>query len=141
MTENLKLSANVKALKVFHLFLFFSSSLILLFLHFCINNISFNSYSSALSFTEILPIGIAMICLLISNLFFSKKIAQIKTHQRSLENFFQYRKACTSKWALLNFAILVNVLFYFFVSHHSAIIITAIGMLGFFYLNKPRFES
>jgi len=117
-----------KGLSILHSAFCLGALLIILLLHFFVRPIDLGNISSKIG------------NLVMSNFILKKKVAAIGTDQITSENIGDYNAAYVLRWALLEGAILVNVLFYFFVEPHSIMIVIALLLLLLLFVSKPKFQ-
>lgn len=77
----------------------------------------------------------------LSSSVFQKKLGQIKIDQKSIsEKVENYRSACISRWALLEFAAILSTIL-FLMTHNYIILTIAVILIGLFFKTKPSLEK
>lgn len=128
---------DVKGLSIMHIALCLGVLFIILILHFFMNPIRLEGFNKKLGAIGMMALIIASASLLFSNFIFKRQIAQIGSEVTS-ENIREVRAAYILKWALLEGAILINVLMYFLLEHHPILIVVALLLLLLLYASKPK---
>lgn len=129
----------IRALKILHWAICYGALIILLCFHFFIERFEFDLMGKKIDSIALIGLALAMFGVLISSLIFKRHISVIGTDQITSENISQYKSAYIFKWALLEGALLINALFYTFLTLHPINIIVAILLLLLLYLSKPKF--
>jgi len=111
---------------------------ILLLLHFFISPIKLSGFESKIGPLTMVALCTASVCLLLSNFLFRKRVKSIGSNEINSENINDYRGAYILRWALLEGAILVNVIIYFFAEKHPALIVVALLLLLLLFVSKPK---
>lgn len=127
----------LRGLSILHMAFCIGVLLIILLLHFFLDPIVLDGFKGKINGIGMFALVIASVNLLLANFIFKKRITQIGSEVTS-ENIGEVRAAYILKWALLEGAILINVLIYFFVEHHPILIVVALLLLLLLYVSKPK---
>jgi len=129
-----------KALSILHLAICFGAILLILILHFVVKPIDLSNLSSKVGSMAMVGLCISSVNVLLANLIFKKKTASIGTDQINESNMTQFAGAYVFKWVLMEGAIIVNVLLYFFAESHAMLIVISLLLLLLLYVSKPKFR-
>lgn len=130
-----------RGLGIMHYALCFGPLSIILLLHFFERPINLNGLTEGVGGIALVGLAIAAVNLVMSNVLFRKKISELGTDQLTAQNIEEFKAAYVTKWALLEGAVLVNTLFYFFIEPHPALILIAVLMLLLLFVSKPKFNT
>jgi len=132
----------MKSLLVLHSALCLGATLVIILLYFVLGtNAQPLSLTEKMSLGVIIPLVIAFISIFLANYSFKKKVKQLGSNQITDENFRHYTAAYIVQWALLESAVLINVLVFFFFTNHLANLLIALITLLFLFLKKPKISN
>jgi hypothetical protein len=134
----------IKALFILHIALLIGQilfTLIFLLAAYFRNFTPTSSWQSYYNQLIILCIAIGVAAYAGGNILFTKKLEQIKGDSKSLpEKFNDYRAACITRWALMEFAALFCLILFFTTNNFVLLIIGATVML-LFYTTRPSLQK
>ncbi len=134
----MKQSEEFKNLSILHYSMCFGALMITILLHFLIKPISFTPLELSNDLLVLIGVGIGATNLFLHHFIFQKMTTSIDHNSNASQTSETYRQAYIIKWALLEGAVLINAMLYFFVTHNSLNIIVALILLIVLFLNKPQ---
>ena len=126
----------VKELRIVHRALCIGASLIIVVNHFFIKPIDVSGIMDSLNLFSILGLCIAVVGVISASYLFNKRTQELGADLNS-ENLDDYRAAYILKWSLIEAAILINAIFYFFSNADPINILVSILLLLVLYFSKP----
>lgn len=124
-------------LRILHTALCIGASLTIIIFHFFIKPINLEGIMDTLNLSSMLGLGVGFLSIFSAITLFNKRTADLGATINS-DNFIDYKAAYVLSWSLIEGAILINTLLYFFEDVDPINIILAILLLFMLYLKKPR---
>lgn len=126
----------IKELKILHVGLCLGASLIILINHFVVEPINLDGMMGSLNVISIVGLVFGGLLVLLANFIFNKKSLELGADINS-ENLNEYKAAYLLKWSLLEAAIFLNALFYFFMEADPLNILVSMLLVLVLYFSKP----
>lgn len=138
------IASEIKVLSVIHLALFIGQILfavISLFIIYGEGFIANPSWQTDSNLFILLLVAFAITGYFGGNLIFRKKLAQIIASTKSIhEKFNDYRAACITRWALMEFPVLFSIILFFVINNPIIIAVASAFIISFLTL-KPSLRK
>ena len=129
-----------KSLRIIHSSMCLGILLLILLLHFLVQNIDLSGLTGGVGIYGFVALGISSLSILFSGRFFQTRMREAQKESDTNVMVHEVRAAYIIRWAFLQGAILVNVLFYFFLEKHPVLIIVALLILLLLFVTKPKLK-